>query len=111
MCALKKFNNCLPSHIKTHPDADDLHQAAIWADNYALIHKSTFRRLPPTSRDNAGQGSATVDQKLPLNNVPPKPVNPKGSKPLQTASWPVVCQLALCAIIVCAMGMLKLNIK
>jgi len=54
---LEEFKNCLPSDLATHLDerkADDLHQAAIWADDYALTHKSTFKRLPPTSGDNTG---------------------------------------------------------
>jgi len=79
---LEEFKNCLPSDITPHLDerkAVDLHQVAIWADHYALIQKSTFRRLPPTSGDNAGRESAAVDQKLPSGNVPPKLVNPKGS--------------------------------
>ena len=51
---LEEFKNCLPSDITTYLDerkADDLHQAAGWVDNYALINKSTFRRLAPTYED------------------------------------------------------------
>jgi len=104
---LEEFKNCLPSSITTHLDerkADDLHQAAIWTDDYALTHKSTFRRLPPTSGDNTGRGSAAVDHELPSGNAL---VNPKGS--IEAAS--LVCQLAQCAIVVSVMGMLKPNVR
>ena len=40
---LEEFKSCLPSEIKTHLDerrAEDLRQAAIWADDYALTHKA-----------------------------------------------------------------------
>jgi len=43
----EEFKNCLPSEIKTYLDerkADDLHQAAICADGYALTHKSSFKK-------------------------------------------------------------------
>ena len=45
---LEEFKSCLPSDIKTHLDerrAEDLHQAAIWADDYALTHKASFKRI------------------------------------------------------------------
>jgi len=39
--------NCLPSEIKTNLKADNLHQAAIYADDYALTHKGSFKKPYP----------------------------------------------------------------
>jgi len=63
---LEEFKNCLPSDIKTHLDerkANDLSQAAVWADDYALTHKDSFKKPvpPPTSGNSTGRGSATMD--------------------------------------------------
>lgn len=44
---LKEFKGCLQAEITTHLDkrkAEDLHQAAIWADDYALTHKGSFNK-------------------------------------------------------------------
>ena len=44
---LKEFKSCLPPHIKTYLaewKADNLVQAAVFADDYSLPHKSTFSK-------------------------------------------------------------------
>ena len=51
---LEGFKNCLPSDIKTHLDerkTEDLYQAAIWADDYALTHKGSSKKQLPSSGD------------------------------------------------------------
>lgn len=45
---LEEFKGCLSAEIKTHLDekkAEDLHQAAIWADDYALTHRGVFKKV------------------------------------------------------------------
>ena len=50
---IKEFKNCLPMELKTYIDeqkVENLHQAAVLADDYALLHKSVFKHsgeLPP----------------------------------------------------------------
>ena len=39
---LEKFKSCLPPHIKTY--LDEQAQAAVFADDYTLTHKSTFSK-------------------------------------------------------------------
>jgi len=48
---LEEFKNCLSSDIKTHLDkrkANDLHQAAVWVDDYAQTHKGSFNHYQGT---------------------------------------------------------------
>ena len=55
---LEEFKNCLPTEIKTHLDeqkAEDLHQAAVWADDYALTHKSTFKTIQSLHAENTNR--------------------------------------------------------
>ena len=45
---LEEFKGCLPAEIKTHLDerkVEDLHQAAVWADDYALTHKDVLKKV------------------------------------------------------------------
>jgi len=62
---LEEFKNCLPSDIKTHLDerkAEDLHQAAVWADDYALTHKGSFKKQLPPSGYNSSRTFPTGDR-------------------------------------------------
>ena len=46
---LEEFKGCLSAEIKTYLDekkAEDLHQAAIWADDYELTYKGVFKYSP-----------------------------------------------------------------
>ena len=66
---LEEFKSCLPSDIKTHLDerrAEDLHQAAIWADDYALTHKASFKRIQSSQGENVNKLSGEL--KLSSNN-------------------------------------------
>ena len=66
---LEEFKNCLPAEIKTHLDeqkAEDLHQAAVWADDYALTHKSTFKKIQSLHAENTNR--VPGESKLPSNN-------------------------------------------
>ena len=45
LIVLEELKSCLPPHIKTYLDerkADNLAEAAVFADDYSLTHKSTF---------------------------------------------------------------------
>ena len=44
---IEEFKNCLPTELKTYVDeqkVENLHQAAVLADDYALTHKPLFRQ-------------------------------------------------------------------
>ena len=79
---IEEFKNCLPAELKTYIDeqkVENLHQAAVLADDYALTHKSVFRRsgeLPPRTspRDSSatpqtGNGSSQTSTRT--SNDPP----------------------------------------
>ena len=66
---LEEFKSCLPSEIKTHLDerrAEDLRQAAIWADDYALTHKASFKKIQSAQVESVNKASGEL--KLASNN-------------------------------------------
>ena len=54
---LEEFKNYLPTEIKRQLDEQkaDLHQAAVWADDYALTHKSTFKKIQSLHAENTNR--------------------------------------------------------
>ena len=55
---LEEFKGCLPAEIKTYLDdrkVEDLHQAAVWADDYALTHKGVFKKVQSGQVDTANK--------------------------------------------------------
>ena len=65
---LEEFKSCLPPHVKTYLDehrVENLSQAAVLADDYSLMHKTTFtkHRLEP-----AGGQTSTSDRLTPATS-------------------------------------------
>ena len=57
---LEEFKGCLPAEIKTHLDerkVEDLHQATIWADDYAFTHKDVFKKVQSGQVETANKAS------------------------------------------------------
>ena len=69
---LEDFKSCLPSEIKTHLDEQkaDLHQSAVWEDDYTLTHKVSSKKI----------------QSLPVENVNKVPGELKQTSSNHTAS-------------------------
>ena len=47
---MEEFKNCLPSDIRTYVDeqkVDNLHEAAVYAENYSLTHTTSFGKPHP----------------------------------------------------------------
>ena len=66
---LEEFKSCLPSEIKTHLDerrAEDLHQAAVWTEDYALTHKDSFKKIQSAQIECVNKASGEL--KLASNN-------------------------------------------
>ena len=60
---LEESQSYLPSEIKTHLDerrAEDLHQAAILADDYALTHKASFKKIQSSQVENVNELSGEL---------------------------------------------------
>lgn len=73
---IEEFKRCIAPEIRTHLDerqAENLHQAATFADDYALTHKSSFRpsNSKPSQRDMVKRRTEyqsmarNVDSKIP----------------------------------------------
>ena len=59
---VEEFKKCLQSDVKMYLDeqkADNLHQAAVLADNYSLTHKMTL----PSKSNQPGVRSGVSDRK------------------------------------------------
>ena len=59
---VEEFKKCLESDVKMYLDeqkADNLHQAAVLADDYSLTHKTTF----PSKFEKAGDRLSTSDHR------------------------------------------------
>ena len=54
---LEDFKSCLPSGIKTHLDEQKayLYQAAVWADDYTLTHKASFKKIQSLPVENVNK--------------------------------------------------------
>ena len=82
---LEEFKGCLSVEIKIHLDerkAEDLHQATIWADDYALTHKGVFKQVQYGQVDTANKASGEhqlvprkqTTSRANLPSLPPGPV-------------------------------------
>ena len=60
---LEESKGCLPAKIKIHLDerkVEDLHQAAIWADDYALTHKGVFKKVKSRQVETANKAPVSI---------------------------------------------------
>ena len=107
---LEEFKSCLPPHIKTNLDerkADNLAQAAVFADHYSLTYKSTFSKLdtePSGGWTNpSGRQPHIQDPRFRYGNSDrphsegPRP--PRSSVPVCVCVCVCVCVYAVCVCV------------
>ena len=97
---IEEFKRCIAPEVRTHLDerkAEELHQAATYADDYALTHKNTLRSSKSAQRDafkeqtDSQSVSKNVEPQVSSKKGTPGVTNPEGNEKKVSTSPKPVC--------------------